>query len=80
MFCLSLLLILSATVSTMNSGTLIGAFGMADCDVVISNVDMEFLTGGGREKLKESLDDLVITIQIKISPQILHTHFRYDIM
>lgn len=53
--CLSLLLILSNTVYTMNSGTLIHAFGMVDCDVFISNFDTEFLTEDGQEKLKDSL-------------------------
>ncbi len=53
--CLSLLLILSNTVYTMNSGTLIHAFGMVDCDVFISNFDTEFLTEDGQDKLKDSL-------------------------
>ncbi|MBQ8780762.1 MAG: FtsX-like permease family protein [Oscillospiraceae bacterium] len=52
--CLSLLLIFSNTVYTMNSGTLIHAFGMVDCDVVMSNFDMEFVTEDGRDKLKDS--------------------------
>lgn len=56
--CLSILLILSNTVYTMNSGTLIHAFGMVDCDVVVTNYDLEFLTEDGRDNLKESLNDM----------------------
>lgn len=56
--CLSLLLMLSATVSTMNSGTLISAFGMADCDASISNYKIEFLTEDGRENLEKSLENM----------------------
>jgi len=58
--CLTLILILSATVSTMKSGTLVQAFGYAEYDVVVS-LDgelMEYMIEGGRERLKENLDDM----------------------
>ena len=53
--CLSLLLILSATVSTMKSGSLYGAFGYAKFHVTVSGYsDMEkYMVEGGRETMKE---------------------------
>lgn len=56
--CLSLLLMLSASVSTMKSGTLMNAFGLADCDITVGGGVMEFMTEGGHEKLKNRLDDM----------------------
>ena len=56
--CLSLLLILSATVSTMKSGTLTNAFGLADFDLSAKGMVMEFMTEDGHEKLKEYLSDM----------------------
>ncbi len=56
--CLSLLLILSNTVHTMNSGSLIYAFGFADCDVFTTCYDVEFLTENGQDKLSNSLKDM----------------------
>ena len=58
--CLSLLLMLSATVSTLKSDSLIGTFGLAHCDVVINGGEtiMEFMVDGGREKMTEYLDDM----------------------
>ena len=56
--CLSLLLILSATVSTMKSGTLANAFGLADFDISAEGKVMEFMTADGHEKLKEYLSDM----------------------
>lgn len=61
--CLSLMLMLSATVSTMRSGTLAGAFGHAEYDVSVSSDGaMDYLTEGGREKLIEKLDDMEDTL------------------
>ena len=53
--CLSMLLILSATVCTMNSGSLNGAFGMADYHVYVSGYSdpVQYMTEGGRELMKE---------------------------
>ncbi len=58
--CLTLMLMLSATVSTMKSGTLIHAFGYAGFDVSLSLADeiMGYMTDGGREKLKDDLEQL----------------------
>ncbi len=57
--CLSLMLILSATVSTMNSGSLSTTFGWADCDIYLdSKIIMECMMEDGREKLEKHLDDM----------------------
>jgi len=56
--CLSLLLILSTTVSTMKSGTLTNAFGLADFDISAEFKIMEFMTEDGHEKLKEYLSEM----------------------
>lgn len=62
--CLSLLLMLSATASTLKSDCLISTFGMAPCDVTINPGDkmMNFMTEGGREKLEDYLDDMEETL------------------
>lgn len=53
--CLSMLMILSATVCTMNSGSLNGAFGMADYHVYVSGYcdPVQYMAEGGRELMKE---------------------------
>lgn len=58
--CLSLLLMLSATVSTLKSDSLIGTFGLAHCDVAVNGGEaiMDFMVDGGREKMTEYLDDM----------------------
>ena len=63
--CLSLLLILSATVSTMNSGSLATTFGWADCDIYIdnNNIIMEWMLEDGHEKLEKYLDDMEQTLE-----------------
>lgn len=62
--CLSLLLMLSNTVYTMKSGTLINAFGNAEYDVSVSQDGrfMQYLTEGGREKIKEDLAKMEETL------------------
>ena len=61
--CLSLMLILSATVSTMNSGSLSATFGWADCDIYLdSKMIMECMMEGGHEKLEKHLDDMEQTL------------------
>ena len=62
--CLSLMLILSATVSTMNSGSLARAFGWADCDIYLANnkIIMEWMLEDGYEKLEKHLDDMEQTL------------------
>ena len=62
--CLSLMLILSATVSTMNSGSLSTTFGWADCDIYLdSKIIMECMMEDGREKLEKHLDDMKQTLE-----------------
>lgn len=57
--CLSLLLILSATVSTINSGSLAASLGWADCDVYLdSKIIAECMKEDGREKLEKHLDEM----------------------
>lgn len=56
--CLSLLLILSSTVSTMKGGNLVNAFGLADFDISAESKAMEFMTEDGHEKLIEYLSDM----------------------
>ena len=58
--CLSLLLVLSATVTTLKSDTLLGWFSCAGSDLFIDNGDetMRFMTQGGRDMLEEYLADL----------------------
>ena len=60
--CLSLMLILSASVTTLKSDTLIYTFGVADCDIFVSGKIMEFLTENGREKLEEYLAEMEDTL------------------
>ncbi len=56
--CLSLLLILSVTVSTLKSGALASVLGLADFDLSAKGKGMEFMTEDGHEKLKEYLSDM----------------------
>ena len=57
--CLALLLILSATVSTMNSGSLATtAFGCADCDIYLDSKVTGCMVEDGREKLEKHLDEM----------------------
>ena len=57
--CLSLLLILSATVTTMNSDSLASTFGWADCDIYLdSKMYMECIYEDGHEKLEKHLDEM----------------------
>ena len=61
--CLSLLLILSATVATMNSDSLATTFGWADCDIYIdSKIGAECILEDGREKLEKHLNNMEQTL------------------
>lgn len=61
--CLSLLLILSATVSTMNSGSLATTLGWADCDIYLdSKMIMECMLEDGHERLEKHLEDMEQTL------------------
>ncbi len=62
-FCLALLFMLSATVSTMNSNSLATAFGAADCDIYLdSKIVTECMLDGGQEKLEKHLDEMELTL------------------
>lgn len=57
--CLALLFMLSATVSTMNSGSLAATFGWADCDIYLdSKIIMECMLEDGHEKLEKHLAEM----------------------
>lgn len=61
--CLSLMLMLSATVSTMNSGSLAATFGWADCDIYLdSKMIVECMREDGHEKLERHLDEMEQTL------------------
>ena len=61
--CLSLLLVLSATVSTMNSNSLATTFGWADCDIYLeSKIIAECMLEDGHEKLEKHLDEMEQTL------------------
>lgn len=61
--CLSLMLMLSATVSTMNSDSLAATFGWANCDIYLdSKMVMEYMLEGGDEKLEKHLDNMEKTL------------------
>ena len=57
--CMSILLILSLTISTFESGTLNNAFAMVDSDVFVEVNAQEFLFEDGQENLRKSLKDFV---------------------
>ena len=62
--CLSLSLMLSATVTTLCSSSLFKTFGFAECDLMLdmNNQIMSYMTECGREKLEVYLDDLEETL------------------
>ncbi|MBP3567667.1 MAG: ABC transporter permease [Lachnospiraceae bacterium] len=62
--CLSLLLILSASVTTLNSDSLFKTFGFADCHVAVDVGDkiMSFMVEGGRTSLEDYLSDMEETL------------------
>lgn len=61
--CLSLMLMLSATVSTMNSDSLASTFGWANCDIYLdSKMVMDCMLEGGDKKLEKHLDDMEKTL------------------
>ncbi len=67
--CTSLLLVLSATVSTMKSGSLYSAFGIAHSDVVANdNITTEILMENGHEKLEKFLNNLEEKLEKKGMP------------
>ncbi len=62
--CLSILLILSATVTTLKSDSLVPTFGFANFDIYFEGDEnvMEYMTEGGREKLEKYLKDMEETL------------------
>lgn len=61
--CLSLMLMLSNTVYTMNSGSLSATFGWADCDIYLdSKIYMDCMMEDGHEKLSDYLDAMEKTL------------------
>ncbi|MGN0696384.1 MAG: ABC transporter permease [Oscillospiraceae bacterium] len=60
--CLSLMLILSTSVTTLKSDSLIYTFGIADCDIIINGKVMDFMTEDGREKLEKYLAEMEDTL------------------
>lgn len=61
--CLSIMLMLSGTVSTLKSKSLITTFGLADCDVVpFGEQTLEFMADDGRQKADEYLADMEKTL------------------
>lgn len=58
--CMSLMLILSNSVTTLKSGKMLKYFGVADCHIFaeIGDKAMEFMTEGGHEKLEKYLEDV----------------------
>lgn len=62
--CLSLLLILSTTVTTLCSDSLFQSFGFAKCHLMIDVNDkiMSFMVEGGREEMEQYLDELEKTL------------------
>lgn len=63
LLCLSLMLMLSATVSTMNSDSLAQTFGWADCDIYLdSKVVGECMLEDGHEKLEKHLNEMEQTL------------------
>ncbi len=61
--CLSLMLILSNTVYTMNSGSLSTAFGWADCDIYLdSKTAIYSMTEDGHDYLEKHFDEMEKTL------------------
>lgn len=61
--CLSLMLILSNTVYTMNSGSLSTTFGWADCDIYLdSKIYADSMTEDGHDILAKHLDEMENTL------------------
>ncbi|MCM1167606.1 MAG: ABC transporter permease [Lachnospiraceae bacterium] len=56
--CMSLLIIFSNAVASLESAKLLKYFGLADCHVLADNDTVPFMTEGGREKLEKYLEDM----------------------
>ncbi len=79
--CLSMLLILSATVCTMKSGSLNGAFGWAKYHVAANdytNPD-QYMAAGGRERMKEDHAKLEKTLEEKGIPAVCYQQMMFTL-
>ncbi len=91
--CMSLLIILSNSVTTLKSGKLLKYFSIADCHIFADTGDdyMKFMTEGGREELKKYLDEAERTLaengmpaecmqEFFINPTIRHGEYESKIL
>jgi len=78
--CLSLLLMLSTTVKTLDSDALISCFGIAESDIVINNAEeiMDYMVEGGREKLEANLDNIEKTLSRNNMPAKCIQEFSFN--
>lgn len=78
--CLSLMLILSATVSTMNSGSLATTFGWADCDIYLdSKIVTDCMFEDGQEKLKNHLEEMEKTLAENGIPAMCYQEMMFNL-
>ncbi len=78
--CLSLMLILSATVSTMNSGSLATTFGWADCDIYLdSKITMDCMFEDGQEKLENHLEEMEKTLAENGIPAMCYQEMMFNL-
>lgn len=76
--CLALLSMLSATVSTMNSNSLVTAFGLADCDIYLdTKIIAECMLEDGHEKLEKHLDEMEQTLAENGIPAKCHLEMMF---
>lgn len=78
--CLSLMLILSATVTTMNSGSLVTAFGWADCDIYLdSKIYEECMQEDGHENLENHLEEIEQTLAENGIPAMCYQEVMFNL-
>lgn len=78
--CLSLMLILSATVSTMNSGSLATTFGWADCDIYLdSKIVTDCMFEDGQEKLENHLEEMEKTLAENGIPAMCYQEMMFNL-
>ncbi len=78
--CLSLMLILSATVTTMNSGSLATAFGWAHCDIYLdSKIYEECMQEDGHENLENHLEEIEHTLAENGIPAMCYQEVMFNL-
>ncbi len=78
--CLSLMLILSATVTTMNSGSLATAFGWAHCDIYLdSKIYEECMQEDGHENLENHLEEIEQTLAENGIPAMCYQEVMFNL-